>query len=418
MSNFNLGTHPQRWEDVKICTYAMCKNEIQFVESWLKNIWWNGNGSDYICVLDTGSTDGTYEKFVEVAAELKIPKDKFILCQKEFKPWRFDISRNYGMEFLPDEHTIDVCYCVDLDEEVLPDLWIDLRKIVFEHPDFSRIVYKYAWRVDEGTLDQKYVFWYDKIHGVKGWKWEFPVHETLTCDCPELYSGRYLLDENKVYLFHHPDRNKSRGNYLPLLELRAEENPDDLYGQYYLAREYGFHNEYKKAVFWDLKLYTRLLVDTNHSAVIEILGDKPMVPCVLTHLAQSLNHCGYKDDAEIYFKKALSVDNTYRDAYIKYASMLAYSGRYEETYQLIKEMDEKSVEIDDWRAPKFLWKEWKRSQILADAMSWEGRYQEAYDLLVNAEKTMDESDREDAVREWFFGDLQFMKEAIDKETRS
>jgi glycosyltransferase involved in cell wall biosynthesis len=41
----------------KICIYAMCKNEKQFVEQWLDSM----SEADYIVVLDTGSTDGTYE---------------------------------------------------------------------------------------------------------------------------------------------------------------------------------------------------------------------------------------------------------------------------------------------------------------------------------------------------------------------
>ena len=413
MAEFTLGTHPQRWEDVKICTCAMCKNEVQYVESWLKNLWGDGHRSDYICVLDTGSTDGTYEKLFEVGKQLNIPEDRLIICQKTFTPWRFDISRNYGMQFMPDEHTIDVCYSVDMDEEVLPDFWNDLRHIVFEHPNFERIYYKYAWRIDDGTLDQKYVFWYDKIHGVKGWKWEYPVHETLTCDCPELYSGKYSMDENKVYLFHHPDKSKSRGNYLPLLELRAEENPADLYGQYYLAREYGFHDIYDKAVFWDLKLYTRILSDPNNENVIEVLNDRSMLPCIITHLAKSLYRCGFKDDAELYFKKAISTNNTYREAYIKYAQMLAYSGRSADVYKIIEDMDRDSIEIDDWREPKWLWSSWKRTQILADAKSWEGKYQEAFDMMSKEESMLDASDREDATREGFFYDLEFMKNKVN-----
>lgn len=42
----------------KICIYAICKNEIQFVDRWLESM----EEADYIVVLDTGSTDGTYEK--------------------------------------------------------------------------------------------------------------------------------------------------------------------------------------------------------------------------------------------------------------------------------------------------------------------------------------------------------------------
>jgi len=43
--------------DKKICIYAICKNEMKFVETWLNNM----SEADYIVVLDTGSTDGTYE---------------------------------------------------------------------------------------------------------------------------------------------------------------------------------------------------------------------------------------------------------------------------------------------------------------------------------------------------------------------
>ena len=42
----------------KICVYAICKNELKFVDQWLDNM----SEADYIVVLDTGSTDGTYEK--------------------------------------------------------------------------------------------------------------------------------------------------------------------------------------------------------------------------------------------------------------------------------------------------------------------------------------------------------------------
>ena len=45
----------------KICVYAICKNEIKFIDKWLDNM----SEADYIVVLDTGSTDGTYEKLKE-----------------------------------------------------------------------------------------------------------------------------------------------------------------------------------------------------------------------------------------------------------------------------------------------------------------------------------------------------------------
>ena len=283
-----------------------------------------------------------------------------------------------------------------------------MRKIVFEHPNFSRIYYKYAWRIDPNTSDSKYIFWYDKIHGVKGWKWEYPVHETLTCENPELYSGTFYMDSDKVYLKHHPDTTKSRSNYLPLLELRASENPDDLYGQYYLAREFGFHNDNKNAVLWDLKLYLRIITDKNSPCVKELLTDMWMFPCILTHLADSLHRCGANADAEYYYQKAIKECPSYRMAYINYAQMLAYSNRSKDCFNIIDQMRESSTEIDDWRCPKWAWKSWKVNQILADAYCWEGQYETAKHLLDSALSDMDDYDRIDANEQGFFNDYNFV----------
>ena len=41
----------------KICVYAICKDELENIDRWLNSM----NEADYIVVLDTGSTDGSYE---------------------------------------------------------------------------------------------------------------------------------------------------------------------------------------------------------------------------------------------------------------------------------------------------------------------------------------------------------------------
>ena len=33
---FELGTHPQKYQDVKICTYAMCKNELHLADKYME----------------------------------------------------------------------------------------------------------------------------------------------------------------------------------------------------------------------------------------------------------------------------------------------------------------------------------------------------------------------------------------------
>jgi len=51
----------------KICVYAICKNEEQFVERWVDSM----SEADSIIVLDTGSTDNTVNKLRELGVYIK-----------------------------------------------------------------------------------------------------------------------------------------------------------------------------------------------------------------------------------------------------------------------------------------------------------------------------------------------------------
>ena len=64
-----------------------------------------------------------------------------------------------------------------------------------------------------------------------------------------LYTYDTVLDLfDEVHLHHYPDQTKSRASYLPLLELRAKENPDDYYGLIYLAHEYYYRGKYESSI--------------------------------------------------------------------------------------------------------------------------------------------------------------------------
>ena len=56
----------------KVCVYAICKNEAQFVDRWMDSM----SEADSVVVLDTGSTDDTVEKLrrrgAQVTVEIKI----------------------------------------------------------------------------------------------------------------------------------------------------------------------------------------------------------------------------------------------------------------------------------------------------------------------------------------------------------
>lgn len=81
-----------------------------------------------------------------------------------------------------------------------------------------------------------------------------PVHEILK------YSGK---DPDKtvwvkgLVLNHHQDPSKPRAQYLPLLELAAEENPQDDRTCFWLGREYMYHGMYDKCIA-ELKRHLKL----------------------------------------------------------------------------------------------------------------------------------------------------------------
>lgn len=211
----------------KVCVYAICKNEEKFVDKWVKSM----SEADIIIVTDTGSTDQTVEKLREKGVTVYID---------EVKPWRFDVARNISLDHIPED--IDICVCTDLDElfntgwrEALEKVWnLDVK--------MARYLYNWSLKPD-GTPDVQ--FNYFKAHSRHDYRWNYPIHECLK------YMGKG--PENKVFatgmiLNHYPDRTKSRGSYLPLLELAVEENSEDDRMTYYLGREYMYKGMWEKCI--------------------------------------------------------------------------------------------------------------------------------------------------------------------------
>lgn len=210
----------------KVYVYAICKNEEQFVSRYMASM----GEADGIYILDTGSTDNTVQKLREEGA---------FVTQEEIVPWRFDTARNRSLELVPEDG--DICVCTDLDECFLPGWREQVEKSWAQGADQLR--YKYVWSF---TPDGKenVVFYADKIHARKGFFWKHPVHEVIT------FLGaqpRRVLCEN-MQLNHYPDLGKSRGQYLPLLELAVREDPHDDRNQHYLGREYLFHGEWDQCI--------------------------------------------------------------------------------------------------------------------------------------------------------------------------
>ncbi|MBE6147486.1 MAG: glycosyltransferase [Firmicutes bacterium] len=214
-------------KNYKVCVYAICKNEEKFVDRWVNSMM----EADEIYVLDTGSTDNTVKKLKEKNVNVKI---------ETINPWRFDKARNLSLDMVPLD--TDICVCTDLDEVFEKGWRKKLEEIWQQNP--TRIGYNYNWSL---TKDKKPLvnFYIEKIHNRNDYTWIHPVHEILSYTKKQ---EEKKIFTNDITLNHFPDSNKSRGSYLPLLELSVKENPTDDRNMHYLGREYMYYRKWNDSI--------------------------------------------------------------------------------------------------------------------------------------------------------------------------
>ena len=213
---------------MKIVVYGICKNEARFVERWVSSM----SEADEIVVLDTGSEDDTArrlrEKGVKVVTEAIVP-------------WRFDKARNRSLELVPED--ADICVCTDLDEVFEPGWRKCLEEAWTDGAGQAR--YRYTWSFTEQGKEGV-VFWIEKAHRRHGYQWVHPVHEVLRWT-GEGHPG-VMVTADGIQLNHFPDPLKSRGQYLPLLELSVEEEPEEDRNMHYLGREYMYKGRWDDCI--------------------------------------------------------------------------------------------------------------------------------------------------------------------------
>lgn len=317
----------------KICVYAICKDEMKYVDQWLDSM----SEADYIVVLDTGSTDGTYEY---LKSDYRVTK----VQRGNIKPWRFDVARNRSMRLVPKDANILVC--TDFDER-FESGWAEIVRSSWT-ADTLRGHYTYVWsHTDSGQSGHTFI--YDKMH-TRDYKWYYPVHEVLGPKAgidtlTEFEAGHQIEYGSNIVLHHYPDVTKSRSSYLGLLQLRLEENPDECYSMHLLAREYASLSKYDLA----LEYYERTLD-------LPSIKDNPLIQhTTLGHMGNIYAILQDYANAITCYTLQLQYDKTHREPYLSLSQIYCDAQLYNIALGYLKDAQAYTYQHYDWSEDEATW---------------------------------------------------------------
>jgi glycosyltransferase involved in cell wall biosynthesis len=205
--------------------YTICKNEIKYVEKWL----YYTKDFDYRVILDTGSTDGTYEEFKKAG--------NVIVEQKTFTLWKFNVARNYNLDMIPSH--VDWCLSPDLDEYFSINVLEEMEKTINKNPNVTNIS---CDRLDLYTKEVRVgppkTIGTNKIHRRHDYNWVQPIYEHLYWKHRDRSEVEIYNDD--IYLIHDQDfKKQSRPElYFKMLREEFEENPTNCWTLWFLVNHY------------------------------------------------------------------------------------------------------------------------------------------------------------------------------------
>ena len=256
--------------------YTICKNEIKYVEKWL----YYSEKFNYRVLLDTGSTDGTWEALQEAAS-----KDKnLIVEQKIINPWHFSNARNYNLEMIPKE--VDWCLSPDLDEYFSINVLSQMDKTIKENPNVTNIacdrldIYSEVVRVGPPNLLST-----NKIHRRHDYHWVQPIYEHLWFKFHETRKEVEIYNDD-IYLIHDQDfKKQSRPElYVKMLKEEYEKNPSNCWTLWYLLTHYFKEQDLNNYVKCGITFLTHSHKDERYEQIKGVLENiYHHVPEVSTH---------------------------------------------------------------------------------------------------------------------------------------
>ena len=245
---------------MKIALATIIKNEINNISNFLNK----NKDVDYICLLDTGSTDGTWEYLQEQART----NPKLMIRKKIYGKFNFSEARNDSWRLIPND--ADIIVQLDTDEYFSDENWVEIIKNNITI-DNTRKFYTtlYLDGSDYSITGYPRMSITARIVQTKNYIWCHCVHEVLSDDDWNQLGNRE--EENvwwdKLLIIHEPDPKKDRTSYLDLCLERVDEilpldyniEFEKLMSRNLLLFEYYRNDMYEEAI----QLYNDYLKENN-----------------------------------------------------------------------------------------------------------------------------------------------------------
>lgn len=249
----------------KTAVYTILKNERKNIDRWLHY----AKPFDYYVLLDTGSTDGSWEYLCDLAKN----DPKFIIDRKDYADeFRFDVARIHNLGMVP--HDVTWCLSPDLDEYYSINTHDEMERIIDGVPNITCIacdrldIYSPTVRVGPPNFLPT-----NKIHKREDYSWKERVYEHICWITA--FSKELELYSDDIFLIHDQDFNKAERSplYIKLMVDEWEVNPTNVWNNWFLLYYYYQSKQLDKyiPVACNFVLYHTNHQDENYKAVVEDL---------------------------------------------------------------------------------------------------------------------------------------------------
>ena len=143
----------------------------------------------------------------------------------------------------------------------------------------------------------------DHAHRRNGYEWRGIVHECLAAQAACL--PEKVVQSDAFQIHHHQDVQKSRAQYLPLLERACQENPENDRNAHYLGREYWYRKDFK-----------RCIEELTRHLTLKTATWQPERAASMRYIGQAFEGLGDKASAERWIMRACAEWSEDRESWV------------------------------------------------------------------------------------------------------